>query len=131
MANLATKAPNFTRENAAEMARRATKSRLARITREKMIERHASTHDPDDARNARVKRQVDLLLDEMDRAKSWQRRDKISRAIERLWKLVQPTAGALRPGRRSRVVMPEIVPIPASPAGNGTDEGTQGTSKPQ
>ena len=101
--NYATKAPNFTRENAAEMARRATHSRLARIAREK-AEREAAARaaapKTDDARRNETLKQLDALDGLIDAALDAGEVAKFLRlaaAKERLWKLVQPTAGALRP----------------------------------
>jgi hypothetical protein len=111
----ATKAPNFTRENAAEMARRATRSRLARIEREKQIEAtrqatRAAGPDTDDARRARVQRQIDLLLTDMETAATLTQRLKLGSAIERLWRLVQPTMAAVKPGRRAILAQPVALP---------------------
>lgn len=115
MWNPATKAPNFTRENAAEMARRATRARVARLNRESAelaAERAANARDPDDddARKRRVQKQIDLLLGDMESAKSVKVRLACSAALERLWKLVTPTAGVLRPPKHSnRRPMPALV----------------------
>lgn len=115
MWNIATKAPNFTRENAAEMARRATRARVARLDSERAeleAERAANARQPDDddARKRRVQKQIDLLLGDMERAKSVKVRLACSAALERLWKLVTPTAGVLRPPKRSdRQPMPALV----------------------
>ncbi len=115
MANLATKAPNFTRENAADMARRATVSREARRAREKAAATATRQLASDDARKTTTLRQIDKL-DELINS-SLDRRDakrflQLSAAKERLWKLVQPTAGALRPGRGSRRSDPPPMPMP-------------------
>jgi len=101
------KAPNFTSANAAEMARRATKSRLARIQREKEeAERAAREAAPttDDARRERTLKQLDLLdkmIDDSLAAGSAKLFLQLSAAKERLWKLVSPTAGVLKPGKRA------------------------------
>ncbi len=131
MANLATKAPNFTRENAPDMARRATESRLAREAREKAEDRQRDIEaralaisreirvDPDDARKMRVQKQIDLLLTDMEATKDADKRLRFGAAIERLWKLVQPTAGVQRPGRTRREsarIEPE--PEPSTPQEN-------------
>jgi hypothetical protein len=95
------KAPNFTRENAAEMARRATKARVASRLREKAelaayraLERGEQTPD---ARTKRVLKQIkycDELLDARPDAETFV---KLTAAKERLWNLVFPKAGVMRP----------------------------------
>lgn len=106
MANLATKAPNFTLENAADMARRATASRLARIAREKSEKEAAdlaSRARPDDARKETTLKQIDKLDKMIDAALERGKQDDfiaLAAAKERLWKLVQPTAGVAKPSRR-------------------------------
>lgn len=119
MSNPATKAPNFTRENAGEMARRATASRLARIAREKaeaQAAKDALAQIPagEDARRNRTLKQLDLLDAMIDKTLNLGHQDKflkLSAAKERLWKLVQPTAGSLKPGR-PRPARPLELPIP-------------------
>lgn len=128
MANLATKAANFTPENAREMQKRSLASRLARIEREKAA-RAAAVPRTDEARTAETLRQLAQLDQEINQAlelRQFKLLPTLTAAKERLWKLVRPTAGQLRPGRRTRATMPEIVPIPASPAANGIDAGTHG-----
>jgi hypothetical protein len=107
------KAPNFTRENAAEMARRATVAREARRAREKAILREYAKNPPvdadDDARRKRVLKQIarcdSLLL-------SCEPKDfpRFTAAKERLWNLVLPKAGVLRPRKSDRSRMPEVRP---------------------
>jgi len=112
------KAPNFTHENAADMARRATISRLERIKREKEeAQRAAREAAPiaDDARKNRTLKQLDLLdglIDDALAAKDADKFLKLSAAKERLWKLVSPTAGVLRPGKRGAgaAVRPSVQP---------------------
>ena len=128
--NPATLAPRITPDNAREMQRRATQSRLAREAREKAedLERDIAARarilapEPDEARRQRTLKQIDLLdkrisaamdADDDDRAMS------LIAAKERLWKLVQPTAGSLRPGRSRREAPPAFsapVPISSPPA---------------
>ena len=122
MSNPATKAPNFTRENAGEMARRATRARLARIAREKaeaqaLRDALARIPDGEDARRNRTLKQLDMLDVLIDRALNLGHSDKflkLSAAKERLWKLVQPTAGVLKqPRRRSAGAdFADISPLP-------------------
>ena len=127
MANPANLAPPFTRANAAEMARRATVSRLARIQREKDEERQRDLDaralalsrevkpEPDEARRAAILKQIDGLLDDMSGA-SVKERLAISSAVAKLWALVTPTAGSLKPGRQQRQARPEVTPTPQEPA---------------
>ena len=115
--NLATKAPNFTRENAAEMARRATRSRLARIAREREAAAAASraaAPTTDDTRKQATLRQLDkldVLIDAALDAGKESQFLRLTAAKERLWRLVQPTAGVAKPSR----------PRPARPAGWDVD----------
>ncbi len=111
MGCIANKAPNFTSETASEMGKRGQAARQATLKRRKeeaAREKQATlTAEPadDEARKRRVQKQIDILLTDMEQADSIVVRLKIGAALERLWKLVQPTAGSLRPsaqkGRRS------------------------------
>lgn len=127
MANLATKAPNFTRENAADMARRAVESRLAREAREKAEDRQRDIEaralaisretrpEPDEARKLKVQKQIDILLDDMIGA-DLKERLAISRTLSDLWKLVQSVPGSSK-GRASRPAPPAPpAPMPQEPS---------------
>jgi uncharacterized protein YpiB (UPF0302 family) len=111
MSNLATKAPNFTRENAREMALRSAESRRENIKRENeafeagKIAALALMPKGDEARKQTTLTQIDALdkrineaLDDDDE----ERFLKLTAAKERLWKLVQPTTGVAKPGRSRR-----------------------------
>jgi hypothetical protein len=125
MANSATKSPNFTPANAREMQRRSTASRLTRIAHEKaeaqaMKAALARIPESEDARRNRTLKQIDQLDGLIDRALNLGQQDrflKLSKAKGELWKLVQPTAGSLRPGSRRRSQdVPRMVPIdPTTP----------------
>jgi len=116
----ATRAPLITRETAADMARRAAASRVARIQREKAEERQRdiearalaisreTTPDPDDARKAKILNQIDGLLDDMKVA-NLKTRLLLGKAVAELWKLVQPTAGVSKLSR-SRPAPPAPTP---------------------
>ena len=124
MSNLASMAPPFTRENAGEMARRATAARIANAAREKEAREEAirlTRAQPDDARNERVKKQIDALLDDMEHETDVKERQSISRTISDLWKLVQPTAGVNKPGRSRRPEPPIPSPKPQEPGTSGTN----------
>ena len=108
MSNPATKAPNFTKENAAEMARRGAATKKANREREKLLlaqaaewARRNEKADDDQARMNRVKKQIDYLLTDMEKTKSVEMRLKMSAALDRLWKLVQPTNGKVSKQRSS------------------------------
>ena len=120
MANPATKAPNFTPELAAKYAP------LATIAREKNREKRRleelalkSAVITDDARKETTLKQIDGVdklinnaLDDEDE----ERFLKLTAAKERLWKLVQPTAGVMRPGRgKERRAAPIASPTPQAP----------------
>ena len=60
----------------------------------------------DEARKARVAKQVDVLIGSLEKAKSDEQRLPLVAAIERLWKLVQPTAGVAKVRSQSRPAPP-------------------------
>lgn len=112
------KAPPFTVENAAEMGRRSVAARAQARERElqeleeaRELARSSPNPNSDEARRLRVQKQIDLLLSDMELAKSVEKRLQLGSAIERLWKLVQPTAGVNRPGRQSRRSQVDSSPI--------------------
>jgi IDEAL domain len=125
--NFATKAPNFTRENAGEMARRATRARLARIAREKadaQAATRAAAPAGDDARRNRTLIQIDRLDALIDAAldqKDGRAFVQLAKAKTDLWKLVQPTAGQLKPSARQTRRQPAV---------SFTDETPQEPTKP-
>jgi hypothetical protein len=110
------KAPNFTRENAAEMARRATAARMQRLEREQREREEAqralaSMPVSDDARRECTLKQLDAVdrlmsaaLDDDDSEQFL----KLVAAKERLWKLVHPTGGVTKAlkTRRAAPVLP-------------------------
>ena len=123
--NLANLAAPFTPETAREAQRRSTASRLARKLREaRLLEAAAAltrSHQPpapDESRRQRVQKQIDLLLTDMEKAKSIEVRLRISAALERLWKLVAPTNGKTLKSNRGTFALPSgpIGPAPAQPA---------------
>lgn len=61
----------------------------------------------DECRKRRVQKQIDLLITDMEEASSFDKRKEIAFAIERLWKLVQPTAGVSKPARNR----PQAAPV--------------------
>jgi hypothetical protein len=108
MANLATKAPNFTPETARFYALKAQESRKQNKEREKallaMLTEQARITEkplPDEARKQKVLNQIDEYLDDM-KGKPLKTRLMIGKAVAELWKLVQPTAGVVRPRRVDR-----------------------------
>jgi len=112
MSNPATKAPNFTPENAAEFGRRGGLARKASFQRERELVEQARKWlaespkpNTDEARKNVTLNQIDALdarinnaLDDDDE----ERFLKLTAAKEKLWKLVQPTAGVNKPGRSRR-----------------------------
>lgn len=105
--------PNFTSSNAREMALKSAEvrraARDARIARK--LQREAEQDNPavssDDTRRVRCARQVDVLLGSLEKAKSDEARFAIIAALEKLWKLVQPTAGVAKP-KRGRIEAPTV-----------------------
>ncbi len=88
-----------------------------------LLYQHETIITDDETRKKRVLKQIDLLLTAMEAATDIKERLRVGAALERLWKLVQPTAGALRPGRGSRradapeapTPMPQAPTTPANP----------------
>jgi hypothetical protein len=125
MSNPATKAPNFTVENAVELGRKGGLARKASYQREREIlaqarKQLAESPKPftDEARKNVTLSQIDAIdariinaLDDDDE----ERFLKLTAAKERLWKLVQPTAGVSKPGRNRRD-QPSSQPIEAPAA---------------
>lgn len=118
MANLATKAPNFTPETARINALKSIESRKQNRKREieliEILKQQSAISEkpaPDEARRQRVLRQIDDYLDDMKGA-SLKTRLMIGKAVAELWKLVQPTAGVAKTLRR-RDQQPSIEPLPS------------------
>jgi hypothetical protein len=113
MSNLATKAPNFTPETARAAAIKSAESR--RLNRLREIERLANERSkPDDARKEMTLRQIDRLDKLIGSALDADDANlflKLAAAKEKLWKLVQPTAGVSHPGRSKRAEAPVAMPI--------------------
>jgi hypothetical protein len=113
MSNLATKAPNFTPETARAAAIKSAESR--KLNRQREIERLANERSiPDDARKEMTLRQIDRLDKLIGSALDADDANlflKLAAAKEKLWKLVQPTAGVSHPGRSKRAEAPVAMPI--------------------
>jgi hypothetical protein len=112
----------FTRENAGEMARRANAAIAARKaeTARRLAQLDANTTE--DARITRTKKQLARLDDLID--KSLDKADaelflRLTAAKDRLWNLVSPKAGVLRPRRGDRPTPPAVhcspIPTPQAP----------------
>lgn len=72
----------------------------------------------DETRKKRMLKQIDLLLADMENTTAIKQRLVIGAALERLWKLVQPTAGTLKPQRQARSSRPVAEPMqPQTPQG--------------
>ena len=126
MSNPATKAPNFTSESGSRAGIQSGISRKLLRQREKdllaktqELERLTQRPNDDETRKATTLRQIDGVdklinnaLDDEDE----ERFLKLTAAKERLWKLVQPTAGVMRPGRgKERRAAPIASPTPQAP----------------
>ena len=112
----------FTRENAAELGKRGLEARK----RKKEAEQARLATIPEDADEASRLKRVLLQMQRCDKLlMSCSGKDfpALTAAKERLWKLIYPTAGVLRPKRASdRPARPTIAPIspsstPQAPAG--------------
>jgi hypothetical protein len=107
------KAPPFTRANAAEMAMRSNAAQRARREEHERLTAQAARVTTDDARRTRTLKQLDLLdglIDDALAKKNTTLFLRLSAAKERLWKLVQPTAGVLKPGKAGGSVRRALTP---------------------
>lgn len=111
--------PLFTAENA-----RANALKSAQVRRERR-ERLKNPPPPlpvpqmpdEQARNARVMKQLDKVDEFLEQCKDGETFVKLTAAKERLWNLVFPKAGVMRPrSRPTRPAMPTVVQTPTSPA---------------
>ena len=124
-----TLAPLFTRENAAEMARRASASRVANIQRRKQLDAQhiregirrevIATLEGADAMKLETIEQIKWLDRQIKAAMKSVKADEFLRltaAKERLWKLVNPTGGVLKQSKRTDRARPaDVAPVePAS-----------------
>ena len=107
----------FTAENARTMALRSWEVRR-RVALERAAVEKASRFLPgaqdDEARRQTTLKQIDALDVKINNALDDDDNDlflALAAAKERLWKLVQPTAGSLRPGRARREPSPDVAPI--------------------
>lgn len=122
MANLATKAPNFTSESgsragiASGISRRLLREREKDfLAKTKELERLTSRPNDDETRKQTTLKQIDALdkrINEALEEDDEERFLKLSSVKEKLWKLVQPTAGVLK----QRSQRPHPAPVePISP----------------
>lgn len=95
--------PPFTRENAREMALRSwaiRRQRKADAEAVRLARELLPNAKDDEARRVRTLKQIDLLDDMIDAAlakKDAERFLALAATKDKLWKLVQPTAGTLKP----------------------------------
>jgi hypothetical protein len=108
----------FTPESARIAAVKSSTARQARKQRERelveravdLLKRHPTPAEPD-ARRARTLKQVDRIDDEIDRCldrRQFDRLPELTSAKDKLWKLVEPSAGTMKPSRPRREVMREL-----------------------
>lgn len=104
-------APIITTENARTFAARSAEVRRAKRDRRLSgaeMGGNAPAPASDDARRVRCQRQVDVLLGSLERARTDEARFAIIAALEKLWRLVQPTAGVAKPARSARPAPPVV-----------------------
>jgi hypothetical protein len=125
------KAPPFTAENAALNGRKgglisaqARANKRAQAVADanslrELLRLQAGKQPDDDRRLNRVKAQADLIADKIDDCLVSDDDDRLTvltQALARLWPLVTPTAGSLRPGRQQRQqTRPSAEPISIPP----------------
>jgi hypothetical protein len=104
----------ITRENAAEMARRSQEARKAnRAAMPPAANIPASdTFSAEIERKRTLARQIDLLDADIAKAKAPALRIKLIGAKAKLWELLYPKPGSLRP-KAGRTTAPALHPIPA------------------
>ena len=115
------KAPPFTAQTAAEMARKSHVARaLKRAATEAALNMRKSNPPQlaDDMRRVRTLRQLDkldVMIDEALDKSNTVLFLQLSSAKERLWKLVQPTAGQLKPSAKAKArFVPTVTAAPAA-----------------
>jgi len=97
------------------MARRATKSRLARIADAQRRVAQIPQDATQDARTRRVLLQIEKCDEMIDRCRDFDDFAKLTAAKERLWNLVFPKAGVMRPRAQSqRRLAPTVSETPTS-----------------
>lgn len=89
-------APPFTRENAAEMARRATRSREENRARLKRGEMKLPASRPDLAQ-CRAVRQVNKILAWMETEIDRDKYAQLCAMLDKVWNMAYPKAGVMRP----------------------------------
>ena len=112
--------PQITRENAAEMQRRAqvaiaVRKERARLDREKLAAMPAIADEL--ARNKRVFAQIDRVDSMLEDCRAPDLFSKLVGAKERLWGLVIPRAGSFRPRPTSRRRQPVVFEEPTMAEG--------------
>lgn len=112
--NLATKYPNFTPENAREMAMKSVASRAAqkaefmRLQAEKEENaRLASLQSNEETRRKRIENQIDMALCELEEESDIELKLKIRKSLGELWNLVYAKAGVNRPSKSKRALSSE------------------------
>lgn len=108
--------PLFTRENAAEMGRRsAITRRNASAERKEYVV--PETPRAEDERKRRMGVQIDLLDADIAKTKNPVIRCRLIAAKAKLWELLYPRPGVLKPARsRDRAPVHAIAPLPIEPA---------------
>ena len=113
----------ITAEVAAEYARRshaaAARNKIARAeqARQERIAALNAAPDAAAARKQQVERVLDLMLDDMLQAEDGQSRARIASSMDKVWNLLYPRAGALKPKGMGRtgarpVPMATQTPVP-------------------
>jgi hypothetical protein len=106
--NYETLAPPFTRENAAEMARRATIAR----ERNRAARKAEILASPGLYAQKEVEKQIQKVLKWMDKTEDKKEFARLCATLDRLWNKVFPTQAAVRPQRQRR----SLYSLGASPA---------------
>ena len=104
--------PLITRENAAEMARLSHSPNSARHNERKPLMKPAPANDSaETVRRLRLAEQIDLIDQDIQNTRNPELRIKLISAKARLWELLYPKPGSLRPGKVRTETRARVEPI--------------------
>lgn len=106
--------PRFTRENAAEMARRARLARTSNVNK-RTLDAAPANETAEDERKRRMGVQIDLLDADIAKTKNPVLRCRLIAAKAKLWELIYPKPGSLKPGKQRRETRAPISPLMPQP----------------
>lgn len=107
----------FTSETARENGRKGNLIRWSQTKTAEVPQIAAVTVQPfaDDSRKQRMLKQIDLLDTDIESTRDPELRCKLITAKARLWELLYPKPGSLRPKQQSRAERAPVQPLPIEP----------------